>query len=778
VSTTTPAEQALLRARPHRTELNLSIFNPRTALACQVNDGSITRNARTIAYNNVTEGSYLSLEYGMTVMVGSAPGLDDYGRVRLRSATSGVLTVAENSYIDWQDDLYLTVLRYWEVWPVYPRIISDPADAENTLWYKDYDIAHTNQNLYLGAFPCAGPHRASLLDGGNTQIYWTATGTHSPAGAAYSTYWNFEGGTPSGSSAFTPGYVSYDTPGHYVTRLTVTGTNFVDTTYRYVSIYDRPYEGTDTPIKKWEISNIDGSRSEGGYTASIRVLEDITIREGDVVVIFGESWYGDTKQAIGGNASGASDIFLVGHVLKSSIQYNYKLGEVSFDIGSITQFMKEQEGFSVSVETTSNPQYWYQLYDLNIEKAVYHYLKWHSTVMLLTDIQSLVDDRPIQYFDSDRQSLYDAVDNLVRGTILGGTASDMQGKIWFEHGAHSFPSLASQTYSNSVFEIKKQDWIASPRIEENLIPKTSYIEYGGIDFEGVATGIYTPLMGDAPGNAPLYRGKSKRSQGLALKSQAELNGITGNTLANDNAKMSPIEYQMIGAYRNIDIAPQESFLLTINPEDTPRGIAISGTYIPESVSWTYNSRSQLFYPNRVSFNALVTGTAGQTIIIPEIPDDAGFSNPSLKIPNIPAISFPDYLSGLPSGGGLGSYIFFVDSDGSGSVKDSSADFPVPDDVYTMNFPSTGLYLCTYRTDLINGATTGNGIMVIQFELDGELDWDGAWDERNGSICKPYILSKMFRVDDAGYQLHIGISVAVNISYDSYYSTIEIIRLGD
>ena len=132
MSYTTPTQQALLRSRPHRTALNLSIFRPTTALACQVNDGSIARNARTITYNNVTEGSYLSVESGMTLMVGSAPGLDDYGRVRVRSATSGVITIAENSYIDWKDDLYLTVLRYWEVWPVYPRIISDPANAENT----------------------------------------------------------------------------------------------------------------------------------------------------------------------------------------------------------------------------------------------------------------------------------------------------------------------------------------------------------------------------------------------------------------------------------------------------------------------------------------------------------------------------------------------------------------------------------------------------------------------------------------------------------------------
>ena len=636
---TTPEEKSLLRSRPQRTKLSLSIFRPTTALKCRVDDATISRNAITITYDTVTEGHFSSVEAGMMILVGTSEGGRELGTVRLRSITSSEIVVAENSYIEWKDDLYLTIQRFWEVLPVFPRIISDPSNAESTIWYKDYDIPYTNQNTVLGTLPCAGPHRAVYLDNGTGTSYYTATGTTHVAGTPYSTNWWFEGASVTGSTAITPGDIHYHTPGHYVTRLSVTGTNFVDTSYRYISVYDKPDEGTNTPPLKWELSRIDGSRAGGGYTTTIRILENISVNEGDVVVLFGESWIGNTKQTIGGNASGNSDIFFVGHVLKGTIQYNYRFGEVSFDVGSVAEYLKEQEGFSISVESVPSPADWYQLYDLNLSKAVYHYLRWHTTVLSTNDVQVLGLDRPIQYFDSDRNSIYDALNSFIRGATFGSAVSDMQGKIWIENDAKSFPE-ANSTYSTPIMELQKGDWIDTPVFSENLIPPISYLEYGGIAYSGVITGTFSPIMSNAPGGAPLYRGKAERTQGLALHSQEELNKITGHRLANKNSKYPTANYKLVGNFRNIDLAPQETVMLLVDADDTPRGVHISGTYMPESVEWTYNSVNQTFYPENISFTSLVTGAAGQTIVIPEVPDDAGYQAPHLSIPSIPSLSFP------------------------------------------------------------------------------------------------------------------------------------------
>ncbi len=97
----------------------------------------------------------------MTVYIGTSQGAKDIGRIRLRSATSSVLTLAENS-IDWQDGWYLTVVRYFEPWGVFPRIILD--DNNNPTFFKDYDDTYGNQNEVMDPVICMGPNDGGFLN--------------------------------------------------------------------------------------------------------------------------------------------------------------------------------------------------------------------------------------------------------------------------------------------------------------------------------------------------------------------------------------------------------------------------------------------------------------------------------------------------------------------------------------------------------------------------------------------------------------------------------------
>jgi len=325
----TPAQVSLLRTRPHNTKLWLSIYQPSTKLAARVNNASAAKNDRYISYDGVTAGSYLLLEEGMTLMIGSGLGKNDKGEVRIRSANPTGVVVAENSYIDWEDNDYITAKGFFEIQAVFPRIIQNPSDPTKTVWYKDYDITYTNQNTVLGSFVCMGSHFAGFLDGtGTCSVYYTATGTSyvgvSPSTLSY--YWTFEGGSPTGSYLETPGYIDYTTPGHYTTRLIVSGSaGNSDVSYRHISIYDKLDEGTSVPILDWQITKLSGNRDSGGYTASIRVFEPLSeneIKDGSLVVIFSDDYYGSTKQSIGRNSVNRSNIVFVGYVMDGSISYN------------------------------------------------------------------------------------------------------------------------------------------------------------------------------------------------------------------------------------------------------------------------------------------------------------------------------------------------------------------------------------------------------------------------------------------------------------------------
>lgn len=643
------SDLALLQEPEQYTDLYLSIFQPTIALQCQINDGSIARGEREITFDNTTEGSWENVKIGSTLLVGSSAGARNAGKVRVKSITSSVITVAENSDIKWENDLYLTVINYFDVWPIFPRIIQNPSDAEQVIFYKDYDIAYSNQNDNPGVFFNIGPHRAVFIEPetSNAQLYYSASGTY-PLGNSITSYdWTFEGGNPATSSANTPGTVVYTGSGHYLTTLQVSGSGFNETAYRYVSVYDRPNAGTNIPIQKWELSELAGSRGEGGWRATIRVNEVIDIQEGSIVVLFADEWYGTTKKSLGGNAPNASQTKFVGYVMDNSIRYNYKESSVSFEVGSITQIMKEMEGFAIELQSKASPSTWYEMADVSGKKAAYHYWRWHSNIITLSDIEWIGEDYLIQYFDSDRESIFDAVDSFLRTTYLGSVVSDRQGKMYLEIDAYARPD-ATGTYT-PLFTLDDDDWIETPEITEQRYLPLSYAEFGGIAYSGVVTGSYVPLQAEMPGTAPAYRGGVDRRQGLALLGQDQLNQLVGNFYTHENAQFPNINIQFKGNYSNLDIAPQEALQANISASDTIRGVAIDAPYIPTNLVMSHNPNNKTLLVRGV-LTVLTSGEAGSTIVIPEIVDDGGYGGVRgnfrpLQI-TLPSIPFAPSLGGF------------------------------------------------------------------------------------------------------------------------------------
>jgi len=643
MSVLTPAERTLINTRPHRTRLYLSVYEPPTALAAQVNWTGSMDGLREVPFDNVTAGDVLSVESGMTLLVGTTPGADDRGRIRVRSGNTGsTLTLAENNDILWADDLYLTVLRFWEVWPVYPRYVQNGLDIT---FYKDYDIPYTDQNEVCGTFINMGPHHAAFLEDSSACVYYSASGTTDLLGRGLEFDWAFEGANPTGSTDHTPGWVCYDTPGHYTTRLivTVTGTSITETSYRHVSIYNRPEVGTDTPLNHWGFSSdLSGDRSSGGWDGRIWVHNPVNrtkIRDGALVVIWSEDWYGDTKQSIGGNALNRSSIFFVGYIKAGTVSWNAITSAAEFDTVSISDMMKQREAFSVSVESKAAPAAWDEVLDMDVRRALYHYYKWHSTLFYTTDFEFRGTDYPVQYFDADRQSLYDGGNTLMDSGLLGALVCDRQGKMWAEidisaqHDATGTSVVAS--------DIFKGDWVGTPALQERQLKETSVLELGGVAYSGPTTGTMTELLSQAPGNAPAYSGRLERLSGLILLDQGQLNSLTGDVFAYRNSHYPELELEFAGNYRYIDIAPQEALLLTVGKTDTDREIEWDRKpFTIRSQSWLYNPEYE-FVTTRGTLAEVTSGVSGSTLGIPEEPPDDEYELPDLHIPPLPRFLFPD-----------------------------------------------------------------------------------------------------------------------------------------
>jgi len=625
----TSAELSLLRQRPHSTKLWLSIYAPRTVMACQVNDGDIEHEEREIIYNNVTDGLWSHINSGMTMAVGSTAGGSDKGRIRVRSATSTVITVAENSHIDWADDLYLTVVNFYEVWSIFPFYT---LDGDNVIWYKDYDIEYSTQNSDLGSIVNVGPHRALFVD---ENSYFSATGTVDVKDRALTYSWFFEGGTPTGSAAETPGNILYDTPGHYTASLitTVTGTSITDTTYRHVSVYDRPGEGDNTPTLQWDMDSLSGGRDEGGHSVKIKVYQDMSsIVDGALVVLFADDIYGSTAQSIGGNSQHNEKIVFTGYILDDTIEYDYVQSTVEFEVGSVVDVMKSEEGSIVSLDSNASPSDWYEIEDLSVERFFYHYLRWHSTVLLTTDFQYLNVDSAFQYQDTAPDSLYGVINTFIESSLLGKVVADRQGKLWAEIEPSAVDGVTgSMPYSGMT--ILRQDWVGEPGIEERTVEPLSYIEMGGVAWSSIVTGTWSAFLSGAPGTVHGYQGVVEDHQGLILTNQSVLNTLTGNVFAYKNAKYPNMSFQMSGNYRNFDIAPLELQKLTVFQEDTQRDIEfIDKVFYITGMSWNYAPDSEILNP-AITMHEITQGFDGVTVDIPP-PIDSNW-------PEIPL------LSGLP-----------------------------------------------------------------------------------------------------------------------------------
>jgi hypothetical protein len=631
--TISTSDLLLTRTYPQQHDLRLSIFQPKTVLACLVNDGTIAKGERVIKYNTVTAGSYTQVESGMTMLVGTTAGGEQLGRIRVRSATATTITVAENSNISWADNRFLTVIGFFDIVPIFPRIVSNPADIENPIFYKDYDIAYTNQNKIMGTFVNMGSHREVELDeGGTGTIYYTSSGTYNVNGQALNYLWEFEGAVNvTGSTARVPGNVTYNTPGNYLTTLTTTSSSgAVDKSYRYIIVNRH-----DGGVIDWEMTGLQGSRSSSGYTANIKINSALStpITPGSVIIISQKSTYGNTVKNIG-HTRNQEDIFFVGYVLQDTIKYDYEKSSVEFQIGTVTELMKLSNGFAISVEDVDIVKTWYQIKGLNLRKAAYHFWRWHSTVLLTTDVEYIGTDWPQQFYDCNKESLYDAVNSVLKSARIGQLTSSRTSKLWMEievratHGASTaFPSELT---------VNRDDWMGEPTIQEAVYDQTAYLEMGGIEYSGPGDQSKNskPRLACAPGTAPSNNGKSSPITGLSVKSQAQLNNLVGDVFYTDNAQYPRINMDLRGAYTYLDIAPQTTNRIDIVAADTARNIRINSQYSIEGMSWSYDHENRLLLA-KIEYAAFGEGV-GSTIEVPPPPNGGG----NIPLPPPPIVPYP------------------------------------------------------------------------------------------------------------------------------------------
>lgn len=543
---------ALLHSQQQTSQWYCVPIPPVTVFSAQVNSGSITVGAVVIPYDGAT-GSFADVKKGMTVLVGSAPGLSDYGILRERlDADATNLYVAWNSDIAWADNLYLTVYEQFLAWSVRQRIVP-PAI------YKDYNIAYTDQTDKWPPIALMGDNVCKFFTGNPTNVTFPISGVAVAAGATITSYAiDFgDGSTSTSSGNVTHGYTA---AGTYYATLTVTDSNGKTHLTRRIVCLPDP---TTVYTVKFEGTSLEGA-VDNGWTAKVRVFDpnaDLShFPERAPCFIISSDTYGGTSGGVG-FPSGREEVVFFGYIVEDSVAVQPEYNEITFDLESIAGVMGRADSPPVYLGDSSNPagepDAWAWGKNLDVFRGLVFLLKFHSTVMDIADVSLYNDTTLTKAVDYPQDNLWNMLLQFAKGKRLMRASVTRTGTVVVGRDPNLVP-IASRGAFTTVCTLVQGDWKDQVTIPQKPYPITSFICISGLVYDGNPAHEPNPVFGMSPGRPPKDYGAEREIQYLKLVDQTECNTLAGLILGTDNTPFGDIVIPMRGNWvKCFDPALQE-----------------------------------------------------------------------------------------------------------------------------------------------------------------------------------------------------------------------------
>lgn len=608
-----------LRGPNHQATLYLSVFIPEIVYLGEVN-GAHARGANQITVSDVS-GNIADVEAGMTIHVGTLEGDYDVSRRRLRSRSGQVLTVDENP-VEWEDGQFITVYRNWEFWPVFPFI----EDSEPYTFYKDKDIAYSDQNEEPTPVALMGGNRAFFYNGNPLVVALSATNSYAIAsGATISSYaWATTGGTLSAPTSSTTN-ITFNAPGTYIIKLTVTDSNGkTQSTRRVYFVHTR--DGDDQPYRDFNVQYIRGNWQSGGYSTSILVNGDASVDEFPdraLVLIWSEQFFNGTEHYI----DNSTNVLFSGYVVRdtSTVDGLFNTDNVTFEAFTIDELMRRHENFNVSLSDHPSPTKWYQYKNLSIGRALHHLWKWHSTLFDICDVfiesESITDYLMYACDDFTNGTLYAMADSfLFSNSNHSRVVSRKDGIIIVERDVNY---LSDADRDNVTTQMVLADIDRKPNtlsLDRQHFRGVSFVMLTGTTYDG---STFTPIIAKSPGEVPNTDGnRSLQMERQVFLSQQDANERVGRVHAVQDAIFRGLPVPFHGNYSFIDLVPQQWHKINIAPTDTLRGYDLQPLrLLSRTINMTYNSQAGILDVS-VDYEPDATGNDGIAGRFPtELPDE-------------------------------------------------------------------------------------------------------------------------------------------------------------
>lgn len=584
-----------------------AIFDqPVTIFSCRVNQSFGTHDrVAEVSYDGAV-GSYASALTGMTVWVGSTPGAWDVGQTYLRKApTSGVLYIGEGSEIAWADNLYLTVVDEFNLWAEHVRI------SENGVVFMRWDTPYSDQHAACDPVPVLGADRAIPFSGTSAAVTLNASGSWAIGSSISGHAWSVISGSATLSNAGTSApTVTVSAAGRVVLRDLLTAANGKSRAgYRTIYFYD------ETMLVAPSAASWSGSQTRGGWEAAISLHSDAAqIRPRAKMLLI--------------NAGG---VLFNGWVNDESIRIDEHKGQLDFQAQGAAAWLQQMTGFAVGLENcqSATPAAWTEMPALTLQRALWHFLAWRTTLTNSLDVTIVADARQASLFEAPLGNLWEQLRQMSAESILAQPLCNHLNQLFVEVDSALTPQAergaipVSLALTGDDYEIAEIDW--------RTVPACGRVELSGIVY---SAGTATALFSLAPGHVFGRYGAIKQVDRLLLSTQAQANELAGLIYAKENLPAS-LSLKLLLQAPNVEITPRARVSIAIAAGDSLRGFAYTGNLLPRALSYNFDPESGVL---ECSLEAETETSAGLAVNgdVPQI-SDAGGDLPAWEPPAFPPL---------------------------------------------------------------------------------------------------------------------------------------------
>lgn len=571
------------------------ILAPTVVFAASVAGSSFSYPLTFIPYDTVTVGGAGNLLAGRTVMVGTAPGLDNLGRQRIRSGSTTIqIKVGRSSRgvlpgeLNLSGGAFITVLDLYEVWsrPVY----TGPPDAlGEAILYKDGDISVADWTDQTPPVANAGPAYCATIDGSGT-ITVSLLGSASIAtatGATISAYnWGIADGTLLGGYTLSSPDISLRfPPGFRYVSLQVTDSNGKIHT-AFVPIFARD-PAHDLSLSGFSILNHEITHE--GQQIEIALLEPLPVGnypDGTLVMI----WDGEPT----GGAQRTQQIFTGWHYADPSRFAGQREGlesDTTLVCIDVARKLMTLPGLPQLVQNDALPDSWTEMFDAKVAKYLHYLLHWHSTALTVADYlpAAALSTIPFGALSSDGGTLWEQVSGLAEKVIPDYRLTcNRRGQLLVV--ADPILQPVGSRSSTVQFSYDLDDY-ASVDYLYTRPPRLAFQRSGAI-LAGSSATVFGTIFCVAPGAIP-SQGAAQIVIGEKLAiDQGSFNDCEGNRYARQNARYGRLQVVLASgedsSLRALEAASLQWVRLTL--PSNRRGRSFAAT---RGLVWQINIRYQL-----------------------------------------------------------------------------------------------------------------------------------------------------------------------------------------